>query len=811
MASPQHVTSDEFKGFGDKLGLTIWRIEDFKPVLIPEAEYGKFQNGDSYIVLNGKLSRGNRISFEIFYWIGDKSTADEYGACAYKVVELSDALNGFVPQYRIVQNYESQAFLSLFPDGFEIIDGDVISGFKKTEVAGYTPKLYHLKGSRNVRVRRVDLASSNLNHGDCFVLDVADKLFIWNGNESSKKEKAKGIDVANRIRVQEKASSGDVILLEDGKNDESEDAAEFWELLGPKSDVKSAEEGGDDTAFEKEAESQIALYKLDSDFTEVAKAPLNAKLLQTEGIFLVSTGQEVFVWVGRKAPLEQKKECMIAATQFLAKQRLPPHTLISRIAETSETQLFKECFAGKLVQQKQVITDRKKLTGAEQTIPRDLKEDQATVLVIKAGQGSPVPADHFGFFYEGESYVVGLQYRSKNLARSFVFMWQGKGSDQTQIGQSAYVCKDLAAKYPLPMQVRLVQGKENADFLLTFPEGFVVRKGKMPADNSAATACPSVSLFKCTQAGGVGRCFELDPVCSELNSRDSFFVVADGKVLIWHGKNTNDIKREYAKKVGARFGPISEIEEGSESEDFFALLGGRTEYAQTDEVEIDLPDPRLFHCSDASGVFVCDELFNFNQDDLISDDVMILDAYDQIWVWIGLGCNENEIAKSMEVAEEYLEKKPDGREKDQVPVMQVKEGEEPETFTQHFPTWTKKDSSTYVDPYQKRLSQLQVETGGGRIMGLTALKSAPRKEAGATAAAPSQGPSVQLKSTGKLPTESAAPAPTKAPVDPANDPTKKEARLSDEEFQKTFGMDREAFYKQPKWKQDDQKKKHNLF
>ncbi|MBA0552287.1 hypothetical protein Golob_023113, partial [Gossypium lobatum] len=40
---------------------------------------------------------------------------------------------------------------------------------------------------------------------------------------------------------------------------------------------------------------------------------------------------------------------------------------------------------------------------------------------------------------------------------------------------------------------------------------------------------------------------------------------------------------------------------------------------------------------------------------------------------------------------------------------------------------------------------------------------------------------------------------------------RREAYLSDEEFQAVFGMEKEAFYKLPKWKQDMLKKKVDLF
>ena len=47
--------NDDFTDAGsDDSGLFIWRIEDFSPVPLKKADYGKFHIGDSYIVLNSK-------------------------------------------------------------------------------------------------------------------------------------------------------------------------------------------------------------------------------------------------------------------------------------------------------------------------------------------------------------------------------------------------------------------------------------------------------------------------------------------------------------------------------------------------------------------------------------------------------------------------------------------------------------------------------------------------------------------------------------------------------------------------------------
>lgn len=58
------------------------------------------------------------------------------------------------------------------------------------------------------------------------------------------------------------------------------------------------------------------------------------------------------------------------------------------------------------------------------------------------------------------------------------------------------------------------------------------------------------------------------------------------------------------------------IREGCEPEDFWAALGGKTEYASNKWLAEELPNypPRLFQCSNASGKFNVEEIFDFAQD-----------------------------------------------------------------------------------------------------------------------------------------------------------------------------------------------------
>ena len=59
---------------------------------------------------------------------------------------------------------------------------------------------------------------------------------------------------------------------------------------------------------------------------------------------------------------------------------------------------------------------------------------------------------------------------------------------------------------------------------------------------------------------------------------------------------------------------------------------------------------RLFLCSNADGTFEVEEMFNFTQQDMEDDDVMILDTHDNIFVWIGYKANPIEKKEAMKTA-----------------------------------------------------------------------------------------------------------------------------------------------------------------
>ena len=87
--------------------------------------------------------------------------------------------------------------------------------------------------------------------------------------------------------------------------------------------------------------------------------------------------------------------------------------------------------------------------------------------------------------------------------------------------------------------------------------------------------------------------------------------------------------------MGVGSSRVERIAEGREPDWFWANIGGKKPYAEFAPEGMPPQDPRLFHVSDAPrarpGV-VADEVFNFCQDDLEDDDVMLLDVVSEVFV-----------------------------------------------------------------------------------------------------------------------------------------------------------------------------------
>ncbi|GAB0094218.1 Gelsolin [Sergentomyia squamirostris] len=723
------VMHSAFANAGKAKGLEIWRIENFEPVAYPKNDYGKFYEGDSYIVLNTKESKSKELSWDVHFWLGRETTADEAGAAAIFTVQLDDQLHGAPIQHREVQDHESQLFLGYFKNGVRYLPGGVASGFRQVETnAAGEKRLFQVKGKRNIRVRQVNLSVSSMNKGDCFILDAGRDILVYVGKNAKRVEKIKAISAANQIRDQDHSGRANVQIIDEFSS--PADQEEFFQILGSgsPSDVPDESAGEDDETFERNEERSVTLYKVSDasgqlQVDPVSQKPLKQEFLKTEDCFILDTGSGIFVWVGRGATQQEKSQAIARAQGFISSKKYPTWTQVQRIVESAETAPFKQYFStwrdrgmthSRLIRaandddsdtstdeefDPSILHKLRKSGGRGIGFMPDNGEGEVEVWRVENFDLVPVDPELYGWFFGGDSYVIKYEYHNKRGGHgNIIYFWQGKHSSTDEKAASAIHAVRLDNELGGAVQVRVVQGHEPRHFLKIFKGKMVVFTG------GRASGFKNVHDHDTYDVDGTrlfrirGTCPEdvradqLDEVAASLASDDVFILESPKGTFVWQGKGGSDFEREMADNIVGIVSPDSEpqtIAEGEEPAEFWEALGGEGDYdRELDPAGAPFLDPRLFHCKILfNGRFRVEEVAQFEQDDLDVDDIMVLDGGDEVYVWEGNGSTDEEKEKAMDMAKQYIRTDPTDRSEETVPIIKIHQGKEPRSFKRLFPAW----------------------------------------------------------------------------------------------------------------------------
>ncbi|XVE75601.1 hypothetical protein DITRI_Ditri12bG0106500 [Diplodiscus trichospermus] len=938
MSSSSKVLDPAFQGVGQKPGTEIWRIENFQPVPLPKSDYGKFYMGDSYIVLQTTSSKGGSYLYDIHFWIGKDTSQDEAGTAAIKTVELDAVLGGRAVQHRELQGHESDKFLSYFKPCIIPLEGGIASGFKKPEEEEFETRLYVCRGKRVVRLKQVPFARSSLNHDDVFILDTQNKIYQFNGANSNIQERAKALEVIQFLKEKYHEGTCDAAIVDDGKLDTESDSGEFWVLFGGFAPIGKKVTNEDDVIPET---TPPKLYSITDGEAKLVEGELSKGILENNKCYLLDRGSEVFVWVGRVTQVEERKAASQVAEDFVAGQNRPRTTRITRVIQGYETNSFKSNFdswpagstapgaeegrgkvAALLKQQGVGVKGMSKSAPVNEEVPPLLESGgKMEVWYINGSAKTPLPKEDIGKFYSGDCYIVLYTYHSGDRKEDyFLCCWIGKDSieeDQKMAARLANtMCNSLKGR---PVQGRVFEGKEPPQFIALFQPMVVFKGGistgykKSIADKGLTDetyAADSIALFRISGTSvHNNKALQVDAVATSLNSTECFLLQSGSSIFTWHGNQSTYEQQQLAAEVAEFLKPgvtLKHAKEGTESSAFWFALGGKQSYtSKKASIEI-VRDPHLFTFSLNKGV---EEVYNFSQDDLLTEDILILNTHAEVFVWVGQSVDTKEKQNVVEIGMKYIDMAAslEGLSP-KVPLYKVTEGNEPCFFTTFF-SWDSSRATVQGNSFQKKVALLfgashaveaQDRSNGNqggptqRASALAALSSAFNSSSGGKSSAPkpsgSPGQGSQRaaavaalstvltaekkKSPDESPTRStssplaiASPPPeAKSEADPSEaedsqevavaetgvvsetngvdsepkqdengsgstqstfsydqlkaksenpvtgiDFKRREAYLSNEEFQTVFGMAKEAFYKMPKWKQDMQKKKVDLF
>uniref|UniRef100_A0A9J7ZN84 HP domain-containing protein n=1 Tax=Cyprinus carpio carpio TaxID=630221 RepID=A0A9J7ZN84_CYPCA len=694
-------------------------------VLIPEKFHGHFYESDCYLLLSTRKA-GKSAYYDIHYWIGSMSTLDEQGAAAVYAIQLDEFLGSSPVQYREVQHHESSIFCGYFKQGIIYKSGGVSSGMNHVETNTYNiQRLLHVKGKRKVTGTEVEMSWNSFDTGSVFLLDLGKTILQWNGPESNKQERLKGMMLAKDIRDRERGGRTEIGVIEGDAEANSPSLMEMMvSVLGER--PSKLPSGTPDEITDQEQMSKLTLYHVSDangtmNITEIATSPLTQDMLNHDDCYILDQGgMSLFVWKGKTANKAERQAAMTRALEFIKMKGYPLTTKVEAISDGGESALFKQLFKSWTVREQTAGLGRTHTVGRVADVTQE-KFDAAKMHVmpdvaaqerlVDDGSGQKqvwrienlemveVEPEMHGYFYGGDCYLILYSYDVNGRNSYILYMWK------------IYTSSERTSRKSAPE-----------------PE-------------------PPVRLFQiCGSHPTNSKAIEVPALVASLNSNDVFLLKSQNDVYLWYGKVASFIGRGLSEEIMA---------EGQEPNEFWEILGGKGPYAsdrRLQQVTLD-HQPRLFECSNKTGQFIATEVTQFTQDDLREDDVMLLDTWDQVFLWIGNEANDVERKESATTCQEYLRTHPGSRDPD-TPVIMVKQSFEPPTFTgQYLPGF-------------KTISQYPPEM-------------------------------LINKLSGELPEN----------VDAAH----KERYLSDEDFQTVVGISREEFDSLPQWKQKTIKKEKGLF
>mmetsp|Transcript_3837 Transcript_3837/g.11308 ORF Transcript_3837/g.11308 Transcript_3837/m.11308 type:complete len:399 (-) Transcript_3837:9-1205(-) len=280
----------------------------------------------------------------------------------------------------------------------------------------------------------------------------------------------------------------------------------------------------------------------------------------------------------------------------------------------------------------------------------------------------PWPKKKYGSFHKGDSYIVLHTVKSSDTGDLVhqIHFWLGEKTSTDEMGTAAYKTVELDDLFDgEPTEHREVMGFESAQFRELFPKLTYLEGGVDSGFRKSATDVYESRLLHVRKTAEDGmRVNEVPRQRSSLNQGDCFVLDAGLVIYVWEGKQSSAFEKHKANLLAEEL--ESEREGHAKATHdldarFWELLGGEGPIRGADEADKapEQPpshEPVLFCASDASGSLRMQEVGRGKLDAsmLKSQDVMILDAFTELFVWVGRGASVAEGRSAMRLAMDFL-------------------------------------------------------------------------------------------------------------------------------------------------------------
>lgn len=598
---------------GQTPGLTVWEIENFLPNQVEEVAHGKFYQGDCYIVLKTSLDDSGNLTWNIYFWIGEKATLDKRACAAIHAVNLRNFLGAECRTAREEQGDESEDFLALFPNDIVYIEGGrTTSGFYTVEDTVYVTRLYrvHANGRSGIHLEPVTVSSESLDPRFVFVLDTGLKIYMWYGKKAKNTFKSKARLLAEKINKNERKNKAEIIT-----EMFHEESSDFWKAIGEE-DGEPPEEPiiehvSDDFTIIPPRLYQVKLGMgyLELPQVEVAHNKLVHTLLNNRNVYILDCYLDLFVWFGKKSTRLVRAAAVKLSQELFTMLDRPSHALVTRVQEGTESQVFKSKFCGwdeviavdftrtaesvqktgadltKWAKQQETKADLAALftprqppmsASEAQQLMEEWNEDLEAMeaFVLEGKKFVRLPEEEIGHFYSKDCYVFLCRYwvpvegddvdgedssPPEDDYQCIVYFWQGR--DASNMGWLTFTFtlqKKFKALFGENLEVvRTHQQQENFKFLAHFKRKMIIHLGKRKEVRSADLP-PPVEFYHLRANGSplCTRLIQIKPDAASLNSAFCYILrvpfdneESSGIVYLWIGSKANPDEVRLAEEI----------------------------------------------------------------------------------------------------------------------------------------------------------------------------------------------------------------------------------------------------------------------
>ncbi|XP_006654058.2 villin-1 [Oryza brachyantha] len=727
---------DAFLGVGDKPGLDIWCIMGSNLVAIEKPMHGKFYTGNTYITLSTVELRSGVRQHNVHYWVGDEAKEEDYLMASDKAVELDAALGSNTVQYRETQGEESDKFLSYFKPCIIPIQGSLSSHMRISGDKSNQTTMFMCEGEHVARVTEVPFSRSSLDHKAVFIVDTQSKIFVFSGCNSSLQTRAKALDVVQYLKENRHCGRCEIATIEDGKLVGDSDAGDFWNLFGGYAPIPRDVE--DTTMTELMTTSSKKLFWINKrNLVPVETHLLEREILNSDRNYILDCGTEVFLWMGMTTLVSERRTSATSLEDYMRCEGRQSNARSIILTEGHETVEFKMHFQHwpKNVVPKLYEAGREKVAaifkhqGYDVTeIPEDKPRyiiscnGSLKVWLVDDGSVSLLCTEEQEQLYNGDCYIIQYSYVEDGKDYHLFFAWSGQNSvNEDRVAATSLISGMADSVKGHAVVAQVFQGREPEMFFLVFKSLIIFKGGRsmghknfvsQRSDINGSYQKQGVALFRvqglkhdCIQA------IQVDLDASSLNSSHCYILQAGDSFFTWLGGLSSPSDHNLLDRMMDKLCPLKQsmlVREGSEPGHFWEALGGRSEYSKEKHVKDWPADPRLYTCFFEQGLFKVKEVFSFSQDDLATEEILILDCVEEFYVWVGLHSGVLSKDQALDIGKMFLQAgiHQEGRRSIDTTMYIVMEGDEPKFFTSFF-NWDYSKQAMLGNSFERKLAILK--------------------------------------------------------------------------------------------------------